>query len=93
MPTPHINGLAAQGVNFVNGYAGQGTCALPGDAYDGPLWITLGFEYTPMPAGMDTAVKMMTEGRNPPSYWPEVSRDIRYEEKGFPRRRTVSLRC
>ena len=85
MPTPHINGLAAQGVNFVNGYAGQGTCA-PSRAMlmTGRYGSRFGFEYTPMPAGMDTAVKMMTEGRNPPSYWPEVSRDIRYEEKGLP---------
>ena len=85
VPTPHINGLAAQGVNFVNGYAGQGTCA-PSRAMlmTGRYGSRFGFEYTPMPAGMDTAVKMMTEGRNPPSYWPEVSRDIRYEEKGLP---------
>ncbi|MGB0266334.1 MAG: sulfatase-like hydrolase/transferase, partial [Pseudomonadales bacterium] len=85
VPTPHINGLAAQGVNFVNGYAGQGTCA-PSRAMlmTGRYGSRFGFEYTPMPAGMDTAVKMMTEGLNPPAYWPEVSRDIRYEEKGLP---------
>jgi len=85
VPTPHINSLAAQGVNFVNGYAGQGTCA-PSRAMlmTGRYGSRFGFEYTPTPAGMGTALKMMMGDRNPPAYWPEVSRDVRYEEMGLP---------
>ena len=85
VPTPHINSLAAEGVNFVNGYAGQGTCA-PSRAMlmTGRYGSRFGFEYTPTPAGMSTALKMMLEDSNPPAYWPEVSRDIRYEEMGLP---------
>ena len=85
VPTPHINSLAAEGVNFVNGYAGQGTCA-PSRAMlmTGRYGSRFGFEYTPTPAGMSTALQMMLEDSNPPAYWPEVSRDIRYEEMGLP---------
>ena len=85
VPTPHINGLAAAGVNFVNGYAGQGTCA-PSRAMlmTGRYGSRFGFEYTPTPAGMSTALKMMMGNSNPPAYWPEVSRDVRYEEMGLP---------
>ncbi len=85
VPTPHINSLAAEGVNFVNGYAGQGTCA-PSRAMlmTGRYGSRFGFEYTPTPAGMSTALKMMMGDSNPPAYWPEVSRDVRYEEMGLP---------
>jgi uncharacterized sulfatase len=85
VPTPHINSLAAEGVNFVNGYAGQGTCA-PSRAMlmTGRYGSRFGFEYTPTPAGMSTALRMMLDGSEPPSYWPEVSRDVRYEEMGLP---------
>ncbi|MDP7572280.1 MAG: sulfatase-like hydrolase/transferase, partial [Myxococcota bacterium] len=27
VPTPHIDSIAAEGVNFTNGYAANGTCA------------------------------------------------------------------
>ena len=27
VPTPHIDSIAAEGANFVNGYAANGTCA------------------------------------------------------------------
>jgi arylsulfatase A-like enzyme len=85
VPTPHINSLAAEGVNFVNGYAGQGTCA-PSRAMlmTGRYGSRFGFEYTPTPAGMSTALKMMMGDSDPPAYWPEVSRDVRYEEMGLP---------
>ncbi len=85
VPTPHINSLAAEGVNFVNGYAGQGTCA-PSRAMlmTGRYGSRFGFEYTPTPAGMSTALRMMLDGSEPPTYWPEVSRDVRYEEMGLP---------
>lgn len=65
VPTPNIDRIAAEGVNFTQGYAGNATCS-PSRAMlmTGRYPTTTGFEYTPTPAGMGPIVGL-------------VSRDIR----------------
>ena len=50
VPTPNIDSIAKQGMNFLSGYAGQGTCA-PSRAMmmTGRYGSRFGFEFTPMP--------------------------------------------
>ena len=85
VPTPHIDSIAQAGVTFTNGYAGQGTCA-PSRAMmmTGRYGSRFGFEFTPTPDGMTTALGMMTRGRKPPSIPAENARRIPYEQMGLP---------
>lgn len=85
VPTPSIDSIAAEGVNFTNGYAGQGTCA-PSRAMmmTGRYGSRFGFEFTPTPAGMSAALGMMTADHEPPSLPAENVRSIPYEEMGLP---------
>lgn len=85
VPTPNIDAIAARGVNFANGYAGQGTCA-PSRAMmmTGRYGSRFGFEFTPTPAGMSTALGMMTRGRKPASIPNPQRRSIPYEAMGLP---------
>ena len=85
VPTPHINSLAADGANFLQGYAGQGTCA-PSRAMlmTGRYGSRFGFEYTPTPAGMTTALSMMLADSDPPTYFPEPERAVSFEAMGLP---------
>ena len=61
VPTPNIDSIAQSGINFTNGYAGQGTCA-PSRAMmmTGRYGSRFGFEFTPTPAGMPTAIGLMS---------------------------------
>ena len=55
VPTPHIDSIAQQGVNFTNGYAANGTCAPSRAALmSGRYGTRFGFEFTPTPPGMMT---------------------------------------
>lgn len=85
VPTPSIDSIAADGVSFTNGYAGQGTCA-PSRAMmmTGRYASRFGFEFTPTPAGMSTALGMMTAGREPRSIPYEDPRTIPYDQMGLP---------
>jgi uncharacterized sulfatase len=57
VPTPHIDSLARDGVNFTAGYAANGTCAPSRAALmSGRYGTRFGFEFTPTPAGMDRIV-------------------------------------
>ena len=61
VPTPNIDSLAAEGVNFVNGYAANGTCAPSRAALmSGRYGTRFGFEFTPVPPGMSTLLGMMS---------------------------------
>ena len=61
VPTPNIDSLAAEGVNFVNGYAANGTCAPSRAALmSGRYGTRFGFEFTPVPPGMSTMLGMMS---------------------------------
>lgn len=60
VPTPHIDSIAADGANFVNGYAANGTCAPSRAALmSGRYGTRFGFEFTPTPPGMSTVVGLM----------------------------------
>ncbi|MCB1690290.1 MAG: sulfatase-like hydrolase/transferase, partial [Halioglobus sp.] len=53
VPTPNIDSIARQGVNFTNGYAANGTCAPSRAAImSGRYGTRFGFEFTPTPPGM-----------------------------------------
>lgn len=53
VPTPHIDALAANGADFVNGYASHSTCAPSRAALlSGRYGTRFGFEFTPTPGGM-----------------------------------------
>ena len=50
VPTPNIDAIARQGVTFVNGYAGNATCAPSRAAIMTGRYATrIGFEFTPAP--------------------------------------------
>jgi arylsulfatase A-like enzyme len=85
VPTPNIDSIAAQGVNFVNGYAGQGTCA-PSRAMimSGRYGSRFGFEFTPTPAGMSTALSMMSGNSKPALITAENPKTLPYEQMGLP---------
>ncbi len=85
VPTPNIDSIAARGVNFLNGYAGQGTCA-PSRAMmmTGRYGSRFGFEFTPTPPGMMSALGMMTAAQEPPRVRAENPRTVSYEEMGLP---------
>ena len=86
VPTPNIDGIAAAGINFTNGYAGQGTCA-PSRAMmmTGRYGSRFGFEFTPTPQGMTTALGMMVQNLDQPdSIVNENVRTIPYEQMGLP---------
>ncbi len=85
VPTPSIDSIARDGINFVNGYAGQGTCA-PSRAMmmSGRYGSRFGFEFTPTPAGMSTALGLMRADSQPPSIPADNPRSIPYEQMGLP---------
>ena len=60
VPTPNIDSLAVDGVNFVNAYAANATCAPSRAALmSGRYGTRFGFEFTPVPPGMSTMLRMM----------------------------------
>lgn len=85
VPTPSLDSIAQAGVSFVNGYAGQGTCA-PSRAMmmTGRYGSRFGFEFTPTPAGMTTALTMMGNKVGPNIVRTENPRTIPYDEMGLP---------
>ena len=65
VPTPNIDSLAADGVNFINGYAANGTCAPSRAALmSGRYGTRFGFEFTPVPPGMSTMLSLMSGQRS-----------------------------
>ena len=85
VPTPNIDRIASGGVNFSNGYAGQGTCA-PSRAMmmSGRYGSRFGFEFTPTPAGMGTALNLMRGDKKPAAIIVENPRTLPYEQMGLP---------
>lgn len=64
VPTPNIDSLAAEGVHFVNGYAANATCAPSRAALmSGRYGTRFGFEFTPVPSGMSTLLRMISSQR------------------------------
>jgi uncharacterized sulfatase len=87
VPTPHIDSIAADGVNFVNGYAANGTCAPSRAALmSGRYGTRFGFEFTPTPAGMMQIVPRL-RGPIPRLREPIVYEDaelVDYDRMGMP---------
>jgi len=66
VPTPNIDRIAFEGVNFTQGYAGNATCS-PSRAMlmTGRYPTRTGFEFTPTPASMGSIVNMVREDIRP----------------------------
>lgn len=87
VPTPNIDSIAAQGVNFTNGYAANGTCAPSRAALmSGRYGTRFGFEFTPTPPGMMQITPLLIDRsdrlRLPVRY--EDVETVPYEEMGMP---------
>ncbi|HEX2801911.1 MAG TPA: sulfatase-like hydrolase/transferase, partial [Phenylobacterium sp.] len=63
VPTPNIDSIGHEGVDFVNGYAGNATCAPSRAAImTGRYPTRFGFEFTPAPVAFE---KMVGTAREP----------------------------
>ncbi len=84
MPTPNINELAQNGVNFTQGY----TACAPSRAaiMTGRYGTRFGFESTPVPAGMSTVMSALQKGREfePPVIFSSEDDRLPYDELGMP---------
>lgn len=89
--TPHIDALASGGANFLQAYAGTGTCA-PSRAMllTGRYPTRTGFEFTPTPDGMGRAVALVGNEMLP-DYLPPIEYSAErdrasppYIEQGLP---------
>jgi arylsulfatase A-like enzyme len=87
--TPNIDRLAADGAVFEQAYAGNATCA-PSRAMilTGRYPTRTGFEFTPTPKGMGTALQVVTSTMDsglPPMQRRETSEtELPYEQMGLP---------
>jgi uncharacterized sulfatase len=93
VPTPHIDSIAADGVQFTNGYSSSGTCAPSRAALMSGRYPTrFGFEFTPTPPAMLPIVARMakeaaekTGRRKPITYFDQPGRQsLPFEEMGVP---------
>lgn len=87
VPTPNIDSIAAEGVNFTNGYAANGTCAPSRAALmSGRYGTRFGFEFTPTPPGMMKIVPRLADSgqrlREPVLY--DDVETVPYDEMGMP---------
>ena len=92
--TPHIDGLAAQGVRFANGYAGSAVCA-PSRAMlmTGRYSTRFGFEFTPAPNAFGPILQQLSKNDTAPRTFkfheahaesPHAGHEMPYEAKGMP---------
>jgi arylsulfatase A-like enzyme len=88
VPTPNIDSLAADGVQFRNGYAANGTCAPSRAAImSGRYGTRFGFEFTPTPPGMGTAMRVVSSQMPGRIRQPVSNPDfeaVPYEDMGMP---------
>jgi uncharacterized sulfatase len=89
VPTPRIDSLAREGVNFSWGYAGNGTCAPSRAALMSGRYPTrFGFEFTPTPPGMLRMTSRMSNRgeriRRPITHFDEHGEGLPYQEMGMP---------
>ena len=87
VPTPHIDSIAREGVNFTNGYAGHATCA-PSRAsvLTGRFPSRIGFVSTPVPAAFAKNIAEMRQDEpHPPKYMAEREDEVPgFMEQGLP---------
>jgi len=87
VPTPHIDSIAAEGVNFTNGYAANGTCAPSRAALmSGRYGTRFGFEFTPTPPGMMRlgALAPTPPGQLRPNLGNLEAEAVPFEDMGMP---------
>jgi len=90
VPTPHIDSLAADGVQFTNGYSACGTCAPSRAALMSGRYPTrFGFEFTPTPPGMLSMIARMARGRTEgpqliTHFDEKGDQELPYQEMGMP---------
>ena len=87
--TPNIDALAAEGVNFSQGYAANGTCAPSRAALmSGRYGTRFGFEFTPTPTGMMPVVSLVNGTRDRPLRPANVvnteASSLSYDDMGMP---------
>lgn len=86
VPTPHIDSIAARGVNFSNGYAANATCAPSRAAIlSGRYGTRFGFEFTPTPPGMMRLAALGANGERlrPTIRYPNAQA-LEYSHMGMP---------
>jgi arylsulfatase A-like enzyme len=87
VPTPNIDSIARDGVEFTRGYAGNATCAPSRAAIlTGRYPTRFGFEFTPAPkAFMRLVARWGHDAARPPTYFAEREADVPpMEEEGLP---------
>jgi uncharacterized sulfatase len=88
VPTPHIDSIAKEGVDFAAGYAANGTCAPSRAALmSGRYGTRFGFEFTPTPPGMTSMVARISSrmpGRLRPPLLTDGVESVPYEQMGMP---------
>ncbi|MFN9926916.1 MAG: sulfatase-like hydrolase/transferase [Phenylobacterium sp.] len=86
VPTPNIDAIGRDGVNFSQGYSGHGTCAPSRAALmTGRYPTRFGFEFTPTPLSFGRQVRAFHYGIFNPVYYPERESElIPFTEMGVP---------
>jgi arylsulfatase A-like enzyme len=87
VPTPNIDSLARDGVEFTRGYAGNATCAPSRAAImTGRYPTRFGFEFTPAPKPFMKLVARFNAGsKRPPVYFDEREKDVPpMDQEGLP---------
>lgn len=85
--TPHIDGLAKEGVNFRNGYAGSAVCSVSRVALlTGRYATRSGFEFTPTPDQMGPILELLASENDNlrKSHFVETQSALSYSERGMP---------
>jgi uncharacterized sulfatase len=88
LPTPNIDSIARDGIQFTNGYSGSGTCAPSRAAMMSGRYPTrFGFEFTPTPKGMGRLVGRFYRRAGVlrlPLLFPERGEELPFERMGMP---------
>ncbi len=87
VPTPRIDSLAREGVEYTRGYSGNATCAPSRAAIlTGRYPTRFGFEFTPAPkAFMKLVARWGEDDENPPRYFEEREVDVPpLDQQGLP---------
>lgn len=86
VPTPNIDSIAREGVNFAQGYAGHGTCAPSRAAIlTGRYPTRFGFEFTPAPPALGKNMRTFNYGIHNGISFPEREKDmIPFAKMGLP---------